>query len=188
MAMVSERRQEMRSDVEDDDVMVPDGGSVRVPVMLMDHDPRFSRSTDATAARRAARDARVAWVRSLGDAWRGPAPSRHITQPVTRPTNVRDARALSNAAYREMCAKLQDAWRTPSRDAAEPNNSSPAEVMRRHLSTEPDDNVQARRDAAWAQYRDQLSNAWRQGRTDPNAATAIEQRLERERGNAHSAA
>jgi hypothetical protein len=46
--------------------------------------------------------------------------------------------------------------------------------MRRHLRTEPDDKAQARRDAAWNAYRDNLQNAWKQGRTDVNAATAIE--------------
>ena len=51
--------------------------------------------------------------------------------------------------------------------------------MRRHLRTEPDDNAQGRRDAAWAAYRDRLGNAWR---TDPRAATAIERQGEQWRG------
>jgi len=62
---------------------------------------------------------------------------------------------------------------------AEPDMSSSAETMRRHLRTEPDENAQARRDAAWAQYRDRLGNAWK---TNPSAATAIERQGERWRG------
>ena len=85
---------------------------------------------------------------------------------------------LGGAWIKQTC----DAWRTPSRDAAEPDlGSRPEEVMRmrRHLRTEPDDDAQARRDAAWAQYRDQLGNAWK---IDPRAATAIERRGEQWRG------
>jgi len=59
----------------------------------------------------------------------------------------------------------------PHIDAVEPDNSSPSEVMRRHLRTEPDDDAQARRDRAWKSYCDQLSTAWQ---TSPEAATAVE--------------
>ena len=56
----------------------------------------------------------------------------------------------------------------------EPDNSSPAAVMRARLRTEPDDNAQARRERAYRNYCDELSRAWQRGRTDPRAATAVE--------------
>jgi len=85
------------------------------------------------------------------------------------------------------------------RDASQPDNSSSSaewrrhmasvpdpgdpneNLLRRHLATEPDA-AQAERDRAWSRYRDNLQNAWQQGRTDPRRADEVEQRLERERG------
>ena len=75
-----------------------------------------------------------------------------------------------------MCARLRDAWRTPSRDAGEPDAAE--ELLARHLRTEEDDDAQRKRNDAWMRYRDQLSNAWQQGRTDPTAATRIERQGE----------
>jgi hypothetical protein len=128
----------------DDDVVIPDGGVVRVRVDMMDHhQPGYRSVSDAT---------------------------------------VRDARAAATASYRAMCARLQHSWRSPpnaSRDAPQPDNSSPAAVMRRHLRTDSDHENQAHRDRAWADYRDRLSNAWR---TDPRAGTAIERQGEAWRG------
>jgi hypothetical protein len=101
-----------------------------------------------------------------------------------------DARRRKRAARDAYVRKICDAWRTPARDAAEPDNSSPPEVMRRHLrgdepdhdagamlrghlSTEASAGAQAKRDAAWARYRDNLQNAWQRGRTDPKEADRI---------------
>src|SRR5262245_22025110 len=137
---------------------------------------------DAAAARSAAKAARVQWIRSLGDAWRGPASSRDVTQPVERHTNVRDARAAATAEYHAMCARVRDAWRTPARDATSAPHEDPAAAMRRHLRAEEVDTAQARRDAAYKEYVRNLGAAWQQGRTDPSRAVEIEQRLERERG------
>ena len=78
--------------------------------------------------------------------------------------------------------RLSDAWKRPPRaawDAAEPDLGSRPEELRRHLRTEPDDDAQARRDRAWADYCDRLSNSWR---TNPRAATVIERQAERLRG------
>jgi hypothetical protein len=132
-----------RRDVDDDDDVVRDGESVRVPLHLCD---RVQRA-----------------VVFDGDA--------HRPHHAELTDEVRKLRAETR---REYLANLQDAWRTPHRDAAEPDSSSPP-VMRRHL--EPD-NAQARRDAAWASYRDRLSQAW----CDPRSATAIERQGERWRG------
>jgi hypothetical protein len=92
------------------------------------------------------------------------------------------ARKAATRSYHQMVRRLEDAWRRPVgsvRANGEPDMSSSAETMRHHLRTEPDENAQARRDAAWAQYRDQLGNAWK---TNPSAATAIERQGERWRG------
>jgi hypothetical protein len=93
---------------------------------------------------------------------------------------TRDARAAVTASYHAMCDRLRAAWRTvPSRDAAEPDNSSSPELMRRHLRTEEDNGAQARRDRAWARYRDSLQNAWK---ADPQCAGRIERQGEQWRG------
>jgi hypothetical protein len=242
------RKRDAYLDLDDD--IVPDGGSVRRPMLLMDagrrfavafdaenHQPHYGRPTGAVHNARIVRTAaRAAYLRCLTDAWRAPGrdanPGGGFTCPechgtgidpdddsntdrcdacggsgyIEAPNNsssaqrndpgsfypdprllsdaaVLDARAAATASYHAMCARLRDAWRTlPARDDAQPDNSSPAEVMRRHLRTEPDDNAQARRDRAWAQYRDQLGNAWRQGRTDPSRAAEIERQGEQWRG------
>ena len=88
-----------------------------------------------------------------------------------------------------MCARLRDAWRTP-RDAHEPDAAEellrgpapdpgdPSAMMRGHLQTERNDENQRRRDLAGARYRDNLQNAWQQGRTDPREADRIERQGE----------
>jgi hypothetical protein len=91
------------------------------------------------------------------------------------------------------------AWkRPPTRDASEPDASE--QLLARHLRGKPDDygapdpgdvraverrrltergaEAQRERDAAWQQYKDRLSNAWR-GRTDPIRASEIEREGER---------
>jgi hypothetical protein len=130
-------------DAHDDDEIVKDGESVRVPVYLM----------DATQRRFAAFDA-----------------DAHRPHHAELTDEVRKLRAKTRAEY---LAGLRDAWRTPHRDAAEPDSSSPPEVMRRHL--EPD-NAHARRNAAWAAYKDQLGRAWR---TDLRRADVVEREREK---------
>jgi hypothetical protein len=111
---------------------------------------------------------------------------------------VRDARAAATDSYHAMCARLRDAWRT--QDAPQPDNSSsnaqfrrhmasvpdpgdPNEnLIRRHLSTEPDAAAQRERDRVWEDYRQRLSTAWQTGQTNPRAASAIERQGERWRG------
>jgi hypothetical protein len=141
-----------RNDV-DDDGEVRDGESVRCPMYLMDSQ-------------------RQVVARFAFDA------DAHRPHHAELTDELRKLRAKTRAEY---LAGLQDAWRTPHGDAAEPDNSSPAAVMRRHLAEpdEPDADVQARRDAIWNDYKTRLGNAWK---TDPRAASAIEQQGERWRG------
>jgi hypothetical protein len=157
----------------DDDYVVRDGEHVQVPIYAMDAVQR--------------KIAAVAF-----DA------SKH--QPGYRQVHATDAMAEARrtSAYDGMVRRLQDAWRLRSKDAGQPDNSSSAEVMRRHLRTEPDNNAQDRRDKAWASYKDQLNNAWRSPpgiarsepailgsgprsmvvETDPSRATEIERQAE----------
>jgi hypothetical protein len=105
-------------------------------------------------------------------------------------------RAMVRDARDEMIERAKNAWRTPARDAAEPDSnalrplprrayaegkpdlspSSAAELeMRRHLRGELLDAAEAARlkNAAWEEMRRRLASAWQTGRTDPSCATAI---------------
>jgi hypothetical protein len=171
----------------DDDDEIEDGRSVRVPMQVMDSrrvnlsdtvrfdgdEPHFVRAAanfedsdvsqfrglwDLDAARDAARAARESWIKQTCDAWRTP----------------QRAAAMRHG------------------DAAEPDASErllphddPAAALQRHLWGPPDDERQrlteqlAERDRAWNRYRANLANAWKM---QPGAASAVENRLERERG------
>jgi hypothetical protein len=110
--------------------------------------------------------------------------------------SIADARAAVTRSYHQMCRRLQDAWKSGPMDASQPDTgSSLAEIrahergeppesamLRRHLSTEASAGAQAKRDAAWNAYKDRISRAYLQGRTDPRAATQIERQGERWRG------
>ena len=133
-------------DLDDDDV-VPDGGVVRTPLHLMD---------------------------SMQRAIAGVNLSDH--QPGYRTTadaKVRDARREARDARQAWIKQLNDAWRTPGRDAG-PEPDAAEALLRRHLRTEPDDDAQARRDGAYRDYVNQLGTAWQRGRTDPREADRIE--------------
>jgi hypothetical protein len=154
---------------------VPPGHSVRVPLHLCDtvrFEPRpLSGLTDLSAA----------------DLDRH-RPGYRLSDRASKSDKLsdldaagRDAHTATRDAYFEMVKRAENAWRTPpTRDTAEPDlGSRPEELMRAHLRAEEIDEAQARRDRAWAAYRDQLSNAWR---TDPGRATAIERQAEMWRG------
>jgi hypothetical protein len=97
--------------------------------------------------RRRSIEARAAWIRALGDAWKRPGGYQPTPDPFQRTYGQKrpiEPRSVSNGGR-------------PMADAT------------------PDD-IQARRDAAWNSYKDQLSNAWRSpaGRADPNRAAGVE--------------
>jgi hypothetical protein len=182
------RTRNTRNRDDDDDYVVEDGGQVRVPlhlcdarqravraafersytdVVLGDRAPGYRFATDAASHDRAA--ARLAYLENLRDAWRSPQQRRALAIAED---------AAGGSARDAYVRRLQDAWRTPSRDCAEPDVGSPPAPATPEVLGTPE--AQSRRDAAYAQYRDQLQNAWR---TDPRAAaTAIERQGEQWRG------
>jgi hypothetical protein len=202
----------MKNDLDDDEDLhdeVPPGGSVRVPIHLMDavqlavtrkfakfvardHQPHHGELTGEQ--RKLRQDTRTQYLAGLQDAWRPPKVAQNATfgkhdakdnlsLAFTTPDD--DPMRRRTAAYDEMVQRATNAWRTPHKDWAEPDmGSRPQELaLRRRLRNEPDepeaDDAQGRRDAAWARYRDQLASAWK---TNPNAATQIERQGERWRG------
>jgi hypothetical protein len=166
------------------DRVARDGESISIPVLMCDslagyrrgyvspaqltgHQPGFVALSDAQIAER--RRARDAWVRNLSDAWRGDARRKkppddddenggddddETNNEDRRSRSASDARAAATRSYDAMVRRLSNAWRGPGRDAAQPDLGSTAEELMRRGT---------------------------EGRTDPNAATEIEQRLEIER-------
>jgi hypothetical protein len=136
---------------DDDDEIVPDGGSVRVPMRMMDsarrladHRPGF-RVGDATD-RKAVRDARTEMIRRAENAWRDARRKRdeegeddededETDDARARRWDARaisDARAAATAAYVARTHRMTDAWRLrPSRDGA--GGPDAEEMLRRHL-------------------------------------------------------
>jgi hypothetical protein len=95
---------------------------------------------------------------------------------------IDDIRRPSIDAWATYVRDLQSAWKRPADPIArtyEPHRPfvprSARDAAQPDQGTRPED-VQARRDAAWKSYTDQLSNAWKSpvGRLDPNRAGVIE--------------
>ena len=151
--------------IDDDDYVVPDGGSVRTRMVLMDsarfafdaanHRPGYRSATDSAVrdAQMAALDARDAMIERATTAWRKRrrrkeddgddddevlgSEGQNRTDPDQIGESALDART---ASYDAMCVRLATAWRTPGRDAAEPDAA--AELLpRRRLRADPDDDV-----------------------------------------------
>jgi hypothetical protein len=173
--------------------VIPDRRSVRVPLELMDgrapggddlasHRPGF-RTADAAASAEV-RTARQEMIDRAASAWRDarklkPDDPEDPDDPDDPDEDDDEDTTDSRSVY---VRALADAWRRGPvvRDAVEPDNSSAA--MRRHLSGEPDDGAQARKDRAWAKYRDDLASAWKRGAADPAEAARVERIGERTRG------
>jgi hypothetical protein len=184
----------------DDDVVVPDGGSVRVPLYLQDAvrfsddgEPRFMRAADAEvadamaghrpgyatlsaeqiAARRAGRRAMIDRATSAWDARRKPPPD-----PDEDDDDAPDAPWVPDArkGRAEYVRRLTDAWRHPV-DAAQPDQSTspddPALMMRKHLRGNEDDDVVAIKEKAYSDYAANLANAWKNPPGVAPAAPAI---------------
>jgi hypothetical protein len=203
---------------DDDDDEIEDGATLRTPLALMDgrdgrrvfltdtvrfdenDQPHFLRATDETDARAAARDARDEMIRRAENAWcdarrKKPPSDDDDDGDDDGERRGADAQGIADArqaAYDAYVRRLTNAWRTPTRDFAEPDTvTRPEDLARRHLRTDPDDDAQARRDAAYRNYTTRLTEAWKnppgvaraeRGRTDPRAASRIERQGEQWRG------
>jgi hypothetical protein len=182
-------------DLDDEDTVVPPGGSVRVATFLTDAvryengEPHFVRASDGVdlslhqpgyrsvsdaasksrnfqdldALRDAARSARRAWIQRITDSWK--------TQVAgSRGQNQTDPDEINQSALSER---------------REPDNSSSLAEWREHAGRPDDDDHdidavrrrhQRRRDSAYEDHVRNLSEAWK---TNPRAATAIEQQREK---------
>jgi hypothetical protein len=126
--MVTMRRNKTKDDADIDDArdVIPDGGSVRVPLLLTDHQPGFVSVNGAAVrdAQRMARDARDAYVQRLTSAWRTPLArdagepdaaeallKRHLRSEPTEPDED-DAQARRDRQWAEYCDRISNAWRT----------------------------------------------------------------------------
>jgi hypothetical protein len=162
------REQVIRIVAEDDLEEIPDGGRVRVPMMLMDaayHQPGYryrvsdetnksAKFSDLDTARDAARAARDAWIKQTCEAWKHPR-ARDAAQP--------------------------DAGARPEEILAhERGEPVEAALLRGHMQMERGES-ERRRNAAWNSYKDRLSRAW-MGRADPREADRIMRQGEQWRG------
>jgi hypothetical protein len=127
-----------RTYVEDEDDVpdiIPDGATLRVPLLLhdnarrlADHQPGYRGVTDA-----AVRAERARWIKQISDAWRMDARRKKPPDDDDddddelnnnndrRRRGAADARAAATASYHQMCARLRDSWRmNPGVARAEP--------------------------------------------------------------------
>ena len=183
----------------DDDEIVRDGQSVKVPMTIMDsrrpvsfdaaaHQPGFRSDTASylEAYRRSCADvalpsgrvsdadvraARSAWIEDTTSAWKADARKKKPPDDDGDDDDDDDDnrgsslnRNKQSDSRDDYVKRLTDAWRTPVRDAAQPD-----------MGTRPEDPAaaQARRDRIYADYRTSLSNAWRSGPGAAPAQTAI---------------
>jgi hypothetical protein len=127
----------------DDDDMVPDGGSVKVPIYLMDGVQRsiaansHGQLSDELLQLRAR--TRAAYDQQLTNAWRSPpaGSSKQANNGNTvKPFIDADPQRRRMAAYDQMCRTMSEAWRPklrdqePDDDPDEPDPNAANEVQR----------------------------------------------------------
>jgi hypothetical protein len=177
---------------DDDDEVLADGESVRVPLFLVDtvrldendqphflhgramHQPGF-RVTDAASSSNTMPDFDVA---------------------------LRNAQQAALDARQQMIRRAENAWRRqPTRDAAQPDYSTRPEELRRSAAPAPHENPgaamahhlsgpgpgeaeasQRRRDRAYEDYVTRQQEAWKTPTTNPRAAPKHERELENWKG------
>jgi hypothetical protein len=164
----------VKNEYEDATDMIPDGHSVKVPMVIMDARPHFADLSDEV--RKLRTETRSRYLQDLQSAWKSPAQRPKNSFSTERILPDADPMRSRTEARDQMIKRATEAWRMPHRDWSEPDLSTPPEEMlQRHLRTEPNADDQARRDAAYQSYKDRISNAWR---TNPNAAGTIERQAE----------
>ena len=154
----------------DDDDDGDDGDNT---IDAADHRPGFRHATDAVRA--AVRDARQEMIDRTTSAW------RCTPQQPQRATRSRDAEPDMGTSPDEL-AMHRHMYGAPGLPTASDPDVDSAMTMRGHMG-ELFERSQRQRDRAWGSYKDQLTNAWRGGRTDPRRAAQEESRLERWKGS-----
>jgi hypothetical protein len=124
--------------VEDDETVIPDGGSVGVPLMLCDHRPG---ATDGLC---------------LHDGMGNPAGHK----PGYVLGSNAEQRKGAAEAYHERTAQLQNAWRSPA-EAAKRNEAQLEAWRRPGASPGLRQDAATDRAAAYAGYVQRIQNAWR---------------------------
>jgi len=157
----------MTTDIDDDDdtifgnYVVPDGGSVRVPLFMCD------------AVQRAVR-VNLSDTIDAADAFDVANHQPHFA------TDTTDARRIARDAREQMIRRAENAWR----DAPQPDIGTSPEQMRAYAQGRPDlgpGHLSGARERSYSDYKARLEQAWR-GRADPGAATQIERQGEQWRG------
>jgi hypothetical protein len=146
------RRNKTKDDADIDDArdVIPDGGSVRVPVLFMDAAGHRSGYVNVTSpaiedARREARESRQRWIKQMCDAWRMPVsitPVKDAAEPdaaealLKRHLGELDADAVRrrDAALRARDEQLVNAWKTLGR--SDPREADRIERQRRGSTAE----------------------------------------------------
>jgi hypothetical protein len=146
-----------------------DGDDGDANIDAADHRPGFKYATDAARAK--ARAARQEMIDRATSAWR-------TSQQPQRTVRSRDAAEPDMGTSPDELAMRRHMYGAPGLPAASDPDVDSAMTMRGHMG-ELFERSQRQRDRAWGSYKDQLSNAWRGGRTDPRRAAQEESRLER---------
>jgi hypothetical protein len=114
-------------------------------------------------------------IRRAEGAWRTP-------QQPQRTVRSTDAAEPDMGTSPDELAMRRHMFGAPGLPAASDPDVDSAMTMRGHMG-ELFERSQRQRDRAWGSYKDQLTNAWRGGRTDPRRAAQEESRLERWKGS-----
>jgi hypothetical protein len=144
------RKSRRPDDDPDDDEILEDGATYRVPIHLMDArqraihehfnniDIRGDLAASLRDAQAKAREARAQMIDRASLAWK--MGRDDVVEAPRRPTSMADAAAMRRAAYDQYCSRLTSAWRNPispassslnyprgqfSRDAAQPDLGTP---------------------------------------------------------------
>jgi hypothetical protein len=164
--------------------VIPDGGSVRVGMLVMDsvqrsiafdarnHQPHYATPLDHGPQHDKAA-ARMQWIKQTCDAWKSPAQRSMVDSTTPAPDarrnlNSADAQSLRNAVYDQMCQRISAAWQVRPQDQApddpyeaDPNEANLIEQQRKQVTAE---DLERQRRKIHSDFSQRLSEAWRGGR------------------------